>query len=78
MWILLSSKVPYLSTMSQQFCLRLSESQKWPYIRKKINSSHFFTLGCKTPGGFLFAMFDMVMPILEQLLESGGCIIFNA
>ena len=52
--------------MSQQFCLRLSESQKWPYIRKKINSSHFFALGCKTPGGFLFAMFDIVMPILEQ------------
>ena len=52
--------------MSQQFCLRLSESQKWPYIRKKINSSHFLTLGCKTPGGFLFAMFDIVMPILEQ------------
>ena len=52
--------------MSQQFCLRLSESQKWPYIRKKINLSHFFTLGCKTPGGFLFAMFDIVMPILEQ------------
>ena len=73
-----SPKLPYLSTMSQQFCLRLSESQKWPYIRKKINSSHFFTLGCKIPGGFLFAMFDIVMPVLEQLLESGDFLIFSA
>ena len=71
-------KLPYLSTMSQQFCRRLSESQKWPYILKKINSSHFFTLGCKTPGGFLFAMFDIIMPILEQLLEYGDFIIFSA
>ena len=71
-------KLPYLNTMSQQFCRRLSESQKWPYILKKINSSHFFTLGCKTPGGFLFAMFDIIMPILEQLLEYGDFIIFSA
>ena len=71
-------RLPYLSTMSQQFCRRLSESQKWPYILKKINSSHFFTLGCKTPGGFLFAMFDIIMPILEQLLEYGDFIIFSA
>ena len=26
-------------------------------------------LGWKTPGGFLFAMFDFTIPILEQLLE---------
>ena len=72
-----SPKLPYLSTMSQQFCRRLSESQMWPYILKKINSSHFFTLGCKTPGGFLFAIFDIIMPILEQLLECGNFIIFS-
>ena len=24
-------------------------------------------LGCKTPGGFLFVMFDFIIPILEQL-----------
>ena len=27
-----SPKLPYLRTMSQQFCCRLSESQKWPYV----------------------------------------------
>ena len=27
-----SPKLPYLSTMSQQFFRRLSESQKWPYV----------------------------------------------
>ena len=64
--------------MSEQFCRRLSESQKWPYILKKINSTHFFTLGCKTLGGFLFAMFDIIMPILEQLLEYGDIIVFSA
>ena len=73
-----SLKLSYLSTMSEQFCCRLSESQKWPYILKKINSTHFFTLGCKTPGGFLFAMFDIIMPILEQLLEYGDIIVFSA
>ena len=73
-----SLKLSYLSTMSEQFCRRLSESQKWPYILKKINSTHFFTLGCKTPGGFLFAMFDIIMPILEQLLEYGDIIVFSA
>ena len=73
-----SLKLSYLSTMSEQFCRRLSESQKWPYILKKINSTHFFTLGCKTPGGFLFALFDIIMPILEQLLEYGDIIVFSA
>ena len=48
-----SLKLPYFSRMSQQFCRQLSELQKWPYIPKKINSTHFFMLGCKTPGGFL-------------------------
>ena len=48
-----SLKLPYFSWMSQQFCWRLSESQKWPYIPKKINSTHFFMLWLKTPGGFL-------------------------
>ena len=52
--------------MSQQFWRRLSESQKWPYIPKKINSTNFFMLGCKTPGGFLFAMFDFIVHISEQ------------
>ena len=32
-----SPKLPYLSTMSQQFCRRLSELQKWPCVLKKIN-----------------------------------------
>ena len=73
-----SPKLPYLSTMSQQFCRRFSESQMWPYFLKKINSSHFFTLGCKTPGGFLFSYVDIVMPILQQLLESGDFIVFSA
>ena len=27
-----SPKLPYLRTMIQQFCCRLSESQKWPYV----------------------------------------------
>ena len=63
-----SLRLPYLSTMSQQFCRRLSESQKWPYILEKINSTHFFKLGW----GFLFAMFDIIMPIWEQLSEYGG------
>ena len=35
-------------------------------LRKLIE---FFMLGWKTPGGFLFAMFDFTIPILEQLLE---------
>ena len=61
-----SPKLPYLSAKSQQFCRRLSESQKWPYALEKINSIHFFMLGCKTPVGFLF-MFDFIIPILEQL-----------
>ena len=52
--------------MSQQFCHRLSESQKWPYILKKINFTPFFVLQWKTPCGFLFAMLDFIMPILEQ------------
>ena len=56
-------KLPYLSTMSQQFCRRLSESQKWPHILKKINSTHVFMLGSETPIAFLFAMFNVVMPI---------------
>ena len=42
-----SLKLPHLS------CHRLSESQEWRYIPKKINSTHFFMLGRKTPGGFL-------------------------
>ena len=58
--------------------LSLKIQLKWPYILKKINSTHFFTLGCKTPGGFLFAMFDIIMPILEQLLEYGDIIVFSA
>ena len=70
-------KLPHLSTMSQQFCRRLSESQKWPQILKKINSTHVFVLGCKTPVGFLFAMFNVVMPIEEQL-EYGDFVIFSA
>ena len=73
-----SLKLSYLSTMSEQFCRRLSESQKWPYTLKKINSTHFFTLWCKNPGGFLFVMFDIIMPILEQLLKYGDIIVFSA
>ena len=34
-------------------------------------------LGCKNPGGFLFAMFDVIMPILEQL-QYGDFVIFSA
>ena len=52
-----SPKLPY-----QQSCRRLSESQKKSYIRKKINCAHFFMLECKTTDGFLFAMFDFIMP----------------
>ena len=62
-WILMFQMLPYLSTISPQFCRRLSESQKWPHILKEINSTHVFVLGCKTPVGFLFAMFNVVMPI---------------
>ena len=47
---------------SQQSCRRLSESQKNSYIRKKINCAHFFMLECKTTDGFLFAIFDFIMP----------------
>ena len=74
---LCSLKLPYLSTMSQQFCRRLSESQNWRHILEKMNSAHVFVLGCKTPGGFLFAMFNVVMPIWEQL-ENGDFVIFCA
>ena len=63
--------------LSLQFCRRLSESQKWPHILKKINLNYVFLLGCKTPGGFLFAMFNVVMPIWEQL-EYGDFVIFSA
>ena len=52
--------------MSQQLHHRLSESQKWPYIPNKNNLTHFFMLGCTTPG----------MPILEQL-EYDHFIIFS-
>ena len=76
-WILMFQKLPYLSTMCQQFCRGLSESKKWPHILKKINSTHVFVLGCKTPVGFLFAMFNVVMPIWEQL-ECGDFVIFSA
>ena len=62
-----SLKLPYLSRMSQQFCRRLSGSQKWPYILKKTNSTTVFMLGRKTPSGFLFVMFDFNVPIFEQL-----------
>ena len=55
-WFFCSPKLLYLSTMSQQFCRRLSESQKWPYVLPKINWIHFFMLGCKTPVGFLFVV----------------------
>ena len=65
-----SLKLPHLS------CRRLSESQEWPYIPKKINSTHFFMLGDKTHGGFL-CQFDFIMPILEQL-ECGDFVIFSA
>ena len=65
-----SLKLPHLS------CRRLSESQEWPYIPKKINSTHFFMLGRKTHGGFL-CQFDFIMPILEQL-ECGDFVIFSA
>ena len=74
---LCSLKLPYLSTMSKQFCRRLSESQKWRHILEKMNSAHVFVLACKTPGGFLFAMFNVVMPIWEQL-ENGDFVIFCA
>ena len=72
-----SPKLPYLSTMSQQFCRWLSESQKWPCVLKKFNWTHFFMLGCETPSGFLFAMFDFTMPILEQS-EQGDFVVFSA
>ena len=68
-WILMFSEV--------SLCRRLSESQKWRHILEKMNSAHVFVLGCKTPGGFLFAMFNVVMPIWEQL-ENGDFVIFCA
>ena len=34
---------------------------------RKLIEFIFFMLGCKTPGGFLFVMFDFIIPILEQL-----------
>ena len=64
-----SLKLPHLS------CRQLSESQEWPYIPKKINSTHFLMLGRKTHGGFL-CQFDFIMPILEQL-ECGDFVIFS-
>ena len=47
------------------------------HILKKIKSTHVFMLGCKTPVGFLFAMFKVVMPIWERL-EYGDFVIFSA
>ena len=33
-------------------------------------------LGCKTPGGFLFVMFDLIIPILgvDHLIFDGGVV----
>ena len=69
-----SLKLPYLSTMSQQFFLPIVWIAKVAIHPLEINSTHFFMLGCKTLGGFLFAMFDFIIPILEY----GNFVIFCA
>ena len=55
----------YISILNHDY--NLVWIAKVAHVLKKINWTHFFMLGCKTPGGFLFAMFDFIMPILEQL-----------
>jgi len=50
-WISLFSEVTLLEYNDSTNFRPMSESQKWPYIlKKKNNSTHFFTPGCKTPG----------------------------
>ena len=71
------SYAPWSYPVWVQFCCQLCELQKWPQILKKINSTHVFMLACKTPGGFLFAMINIIMPILEQL-EYGDFVVFSA
>ena len=54
----------------------MSESQKWARILTKITRWEN-KLNSFLPGGILFGMFNVIMPILEQL-EYGDFVIFSA
>ena len=71
-----SLKLPYFSWMSQQFCWRLSESQKWPYIPKKLIQLISSCWDVRPLVAF-YLQFDFIIPILEQL-ECGDFVIFSA
>ena len=62
-----SLKLPYLSIMSQPSVADCLNHKSGHTSLRKLIQLLSFRLGCKTPGGFLFATFDFIVPILEQL-----------